>query len=150
MKIGLASDHAGYPLKMSILEYLQESGISFVDYGCGEDEKVDYVDYAIKALEGYFAGDCDSLILVCGTGIGMTMVANKYKGIRATLCCDEYMAEMSKAHNDSNCLTLGGRILPRDEGVFIVKTWVETEYEGGRHQIRLDKIAQIEDKNFKA
>jgi len=150
MRIGLASDHAGYPLKKGILEYLQESSISFVDYGCGEDEKVDYVDYAIKALEGYFAGDCDCLILVCGTGIGMTMVANKYKGIRATLCCDEYMAEMSKAHNDSNCLTLGGRILPRDEGVFIVKTWVETEYEGGRHQTRLDKIAQIEDKNFKS
>ncbi len=150
MKIGLASDHAGFPLKKGVMAYLQKKGIAYFDYGSAEGEKVDYVDFAEKALAGYFAGECDRLILVCGTGIGMNMVANKFKGIRATLCCDEYMAEMSRAHNDSNCLTIGGRILPVDEGVFIVKTWIETEYEGGRHQARLDKIARIEDKNFKA
>ncbi len=150
MKIGLASDHAGFPLKKGVIVYLQENGIAYFDYGSAEGEKVDYVDFAERAIVGYQAGECDRLILVCGTGIGMTMVANKFKGIRATLCCDEYMAEMSRAHNDSNCLTIGGRILPVDEGVFIVKTWVETEYEGGRHQARLDKIAKIEDQNFKA
>lgn len=150
MKIGLASDHAGFPLKKGVIAFLEENGIAYIDYGSAEGERVDYVDFAEKALAGYQAGDCDRLILVCGTGIGMTMVANKFRGIRATLCCDEYMAEMSRAHNDSNCLTIGGRILPVDEGVFIVKTWVETEYEGGRHQARLDKIAMIEDKNFKA
>lgn len=149
MKIGLASDHAGYPLKQGVREYLEEQGLPFRDYGCGEGEKVDYVDFAERAIAGYLEGECDRLILVCGTGIGMSMVANKFKGIRATLCCDEYMAEMSRAHNDSNCLALGGRVLPVDEGVFIVKTWIKTDYEGGRHQSRLDKIARIEEKNFK-
>jgi ribose 5-phosphate isomerase B len=107
------------------------------------------VDYAEKALNGYFHGECNRLILICGTGIGMSMVANKFRGIRGTLCVDEYMAEMSRAHNDSNCLTLGGRILPLDEAESIIRTWLDTGFEGGRHQDRLDKLALIEDRNFK-
>lgn len=149
MKIGVASDHAGYVLKPGILEYLQAQGVETVDYGCAENERVDYVDYAVKALEGCFAGECDRVILICGTGIGMSITANKYRGIRAALCVDVYMAEMSRAHNDANCLTLGGRILPLDEAELIVATWLNTEYEGGRHQGRLDKIAGIEEQNFK-
>ncbi len=149
MKVGVASDHAGYPLKPGILDYLKQQGVECVDYGCAEGERVNYVDYAVKALTGYAAGECDRLILICGTGIGMSMVANKHKGIRGTLCVDDYMAEMSRAHNDSNCLALGGRIIPLDEALNVVEIWLKTDYEGERHQERLDKIAQIEDKNFK-
>ncbi len=150
MRIGVASDHAGYNLKPGILAFLEEQGVEAVDYGCGEGERVDYVDYALKALAGHAAGECDRLLLICGTGIGMSMVGNKHRGIRAALCVDDYMAEMSRAHNNSNCLALGGRILPLDEALNIVKIWLNTEYEGGRHQERLDKIARIEEKNFKS
>lgn len=149
MKIGVASDHAGYALKPGILDYLKQQGIESVDYGCAEGERVNYVDYAVKALTGNAAGECDRIILICGTGIGMSMVANKHKGIRGTLCVDDYMAEMSRAHNDSNCLALGGRILPLDEALNIVEVWLKTDFEGGRHQERLDEIVQIEDNNFK-
>jgi ribose 5-phosphate isomerase B len=149
MKVALASDHAGYALKTGILDYLVQNGIPHKDYGTHSEEKVDYVDFAKKAIEGMLRGECDRAILVCGTGIGMGIVANKYNGVRATPCCDEYMAEMSRGHNDSNCLTLGGRILPLDEALLIVETWLNTPYEAGRHQIRLDKVRQIEQKNFK-
>jgi ribose 5-phosphate isomerase B len=96
VKIGLASDHAGFKLKNGILSYLDANNIPFQDYGCGPGEKVDYVDFAVKALKGREDGECDRLILVCGTGLGMSIVANKHNGIRATLCCDDYMAEMSR------------------------------------------------------
>ena len=150
MKIALASDHAGYELKKSVTDYLSENGIQYEDFGCGPNERVDYVDYAEKAVEKICTGVCKKAILVCGTGLGMAIVANKYKGIRATPCMDEYSAEMSRKHNDSNCLTLGGRILPQDEALSIVKVWIETEFEGGRHQGRIDKILEIEKKNFKS
>ena len=149
MKIALGSDHAGYALKKGVLDYLEQKGIAFEDFGCGPDERVDYVDYGEKAIQSVLSGDCDRAILICGTGLGMAIVANKYKGIRATPCWDEYVAEVSRSHNDSNCLTLGGRILPLDEACHYVDIWLETEYEGGRHQTRLDKIAIIEEKNLK-
>lgn len=149
MKIATASDHGGYELKKGIITYLSEKGIKYEDFGCGPGEKVDYVDYAQKAIERVSSGDYDRAILVCGTGLGMAIVANKYKGIRATPCLDEYSAEMSRKHNDSNCLTLGGRILPLDEALSVVRIWLETEFEGGRHQRRIDKILDIEARNFK-
>jgi len=149
VKIGLASDHAGFDLKKGIVEYLHEQKVPYVDFGCGSGERVDYVDFAQKAVQGFNSGLCDRLILFCGTGIGMSIIANKYKGINATLCCDEYMADMSRKHNASNCLTLGGRILPLDEAIEIVSIWLRTEFESGRHQERLDKIEQIENVNFK-
>jgi ribose 5-phosphate isomerase B len=149
MKIALASDHAGYDLKNGILGYLGQKGIESVDFGCGPGEKVDYVDYGEKAVLSVLSGECDRAILVCGTGLGMAIVANKHKGIRATPCWDEYVAEVCRSHNDSNCLTLGGRVLPLDEALLYVGIWLGTEYEGGRHQIRLDKIAKIEEKNFR-
>lgn len=150
MKIALASDHAGYTLKMGVKDYLAEQGISHFDYGTFSEERVDYVDFAEKAIEGMLSGTCDRTILVCGSGLGMAIVANKYAGVRATPCCDEYMAEMSRSHNDANCLTLGGRILPLDEALLIVETWLRTPYEAGRHQKRLDKIQKIEQKNMKS
>jgi ribose 5-phosphate isomerase B len=150
MKIALASDHAGYELKKGIAAYLAQKGIQHQDLGCGPEEKVDYVDYAVKAARMIVSGDCERAILVCGTGLGMAIVANKYKGVRATPCSDEYTAEVSRSHNDSNCLTLGGRIIPLDEALFIVQIWLETEFEKGRHQRRIDKILAIEEKHFKA
>jgi ribose 5-phosphate isomerase B len=150
MKVALASDHAGFALKKGILDYLAQNGIPHEDYGTNSEDRVDYVDFAEKAINGMLRGECDRAILVCGTGIGMGIVANKYSGVRATPCCDEYMAEMSRSHNDSNCLTLGGRILPLDEALLIVKTWLNTPFEAGRHQIRLDKVHAIEQKNFKS
>ena len=149
MKVALASDHAGYTLKTGIKDYLVKNNIPHKDYGTDSEERVDYVDFAEKAIEGMLSGECDRAILVCGTGIGMGIVANKHSGVRATPCCDEYMAQMSRRHNDSNCLTLGGRILPLDEALLIVETWLNTPYEAGRHKIRLDKIHAIEQKNFK-
>lgn len=149
MTIGLASDHAGFDIKDGIRRYLDEKGISYLDYGCGSGEQVDYIDFAEKALRGRALGDCERLILVCGTGIGMSMVANKFRGVRATLCCDPYMADMSRRHNNSNCLTLGGRILPLDEALEIVEIWMNTDFEGERHQARLDKLSNLEDRNFK-
>lgn len=150
MKVALASDHAGYALKMGIKDYVVKKGIAHQDYGTHNEKSVDYVDYAEKAMDGMLSGDCDRAILVCGTGLGMGIVANKYSGVRAAPCCDEYMAEMSRSHNDANCLTLGGRILPLDEALLIVETWLNTPYEGGRHRLRLDKIHAIERKNFKS
>ena len=149
MKIALASDHAGYEIKKSVMDYLSENGIQYEDFGSGPGERVDYIDYAEKAVKKVCVGEYEQAILVCGTGLGMAIVANKYKGIRATPCTDEYSAEMSRKHNDSNCLTLGGRILPQDEALSIVKVWVETKFEAGRHQGRIDKILEIEKKNFK-
>jgi ribose 5-phosphate isomerase B len=149
MKIAVASDHAGYDLKKGILDYLDQKGIDYVDFGCGPDERVDYVDYGEKAVLSVLSGVCDRAILVCGTGLGMALVANKHKGLRATPCWDEYVAEVCRSHNDSNCLTLGGRVLPLDEALHYVDIWLNTEYEGGRHQTRLDKIKKIEEKNFK-
>lgn len=149
MKVALASDHAGYTLKMGIKDYLVKKRIDYHDYGTHSKERVDYVDFAEKAMNGLLSGDCDRAILVCGSGLGMGIVANKFSGVRAAPCCDEHMAEMSRSHNDANCLTLGGRILPLDEALLIVETWLNTPYEAGRHQIRLDKIHAIERKNFK-
>jgi len=148
MKIALASDHAGYDLKQDVINYLKNEDVTIKDFGCYSRESVDYADFAEKAVKQVVSGEFDRAILICGTGIGMSMVANKFKGIRATLCCDGYMAEMSRLHNDSNCLTFGGRVLTPDKAVRIVEKWLKTEYEGGRHQRRLDKISKIEEINF--
>jgi ribose 5-phosphate isomerase B len=149
MKIALASDHAGYDLKTGVAEYLRRRGTAFEDYGCGPGESVDYVDYGAKAVRAVLEGACDRAILVCGTGMGMGIVANKFKGIRATPCWSEYAAEVSRKHNDSNCLTLGGRTHSLELAVRIVRIWLETEFEGGRHVPRIQKIRDIEDANFK-
>jgi ribose 5-phosphate isomerase B len=150
MRIALASDHAGYELKTGIAAYLLQRNMEYRDFGCGPNEKVDYVDYAEKAVRSVLAGECDRAILLCGTGIGMAIVANKFPGIRATPCWDEYTAEVSRSHNDSNCLTLGGRILPLDEAQACVRTWLETPFAEGRHKRRVDKILALEEKNFKS
>jgi ribose 5-phosphate isomerase B len=149
MKIALASDHAGYELKTGVAAYLGERGVPFEDFGCGPGESVDYVDFGAKAARAVVSGACDRAILVCGTGIGMAVVANKFKGIRATPCWNEFTAEVSRSHNDSNCLTLGGRTLSLELARTLVKIWLETAFEGGRHARRVQKIRDIEDENLK-
>jgi len=150
MKIALASDHAGYELKLAVAAYLGQKGIECTDFGCGSFLPVDYVDYGVIASEKVSRGEYDRAILFCGTGMGMAIVANKFKGLRAAPCWDEYTAEVSRKHNDSNCLSLGGRTTPLDEALAIVRIWLETSFEGGRHQRRIDKILEIERKNFKS
>ena len=148
MKIAVASDHAGFDLKTRIIALLAEMGVPFRDFGSGPGETVDYVDYGVKAMDSLTAGECDRAILFCGTGIGMAVVANKYNGIRATPCWNPFTARVSRSHNDSNCLALGGRTLSPGEAVEIVRVWLETPFEGGRHERRLAKIVELEKRNF--
>lgn len=149
MRLAVASDHAGYELKIAIIDFLHNLGADVIDFGCGPGETVDYVDYGSKAIESVLRGECDRAILFCGTGIGMAIVANKYPGIRATPCWDEFTARVSRSHNNSNCLSLGGRVLDVEKAKQIVSIWLTTEFEGGRHARRLSKIAALEKNNFK-
>ena len=149
MKIALASDHAGFDLKDGIARHLAALGIPFTDFGSAAGEIADYVDTAEQALLSLKNGAHERAILVCGTGMGMSMVGNKFRGIRATLCWNEYTAEMSRRHNDSNCLALGGRVLPLDLGLKIVDIWLATAFEAGRHLRRLEKLRAVEERNFK-
>jgi len=149
MKIALASDHAGFDLKNGVLAYLEKKGTGCTDFGCGPGETVDYVDYGARAMEAILRGECDRAILFCGTGLGMAIVANKFRGIRATPCWDVNTAEVSRKHNDSNCLTLGGRVLTLQEAIPIVVAWLESPFEGGRHERRVRKISDLERKHFK-
>jgi ribose 5-phosphate isomerase B len=149
MKIALASDHAGFELKTGIIAHLGERGVDFRDFGCGPGETVDYVDYGARAAANVVLGECDRAILFCGTGIGMAVVANNFKGIRATPCWDLFTAGVSRSHNDSNCLTLGGRTLSLEEAIPIVDVWLKTPFEGGRHARRISKITDIESRNLK-
>ncbi len=149
MRIVIASDHAGFKLKKVIADGLEARGIDYTDVGTHSEERVDFVEYGEEAMKRLTAGEFERAILVCGAGLGMTIVANKFKGVRGTLCMDEYMAEMSRAHNDSNCLNLAGRILPADKALRILDIWLDTEFEGGRHQQRLNKIRDLENRNFR-
>jgi len=150
MRIALASDHAAYDLKAGIASYLAARAIPFDDLGCGPGETVDYPEYAAKAAERVQSGACDRAILGCGTGIGMALAANKFKGLRATPCWSPFTAEVSRKHNDSNCLSVGGRTLGLDEALEIVRVWLETPFEGGRHARRVDEIKALEERHFKA
>ncbi len=149
MKLALASDHAGYELKKYIMDYLRSAGIEFMDFGCGPEESVDYVDYGAEATRRVVSGEFDRAILFCGTGIGMSVVANKFPGIIAAVCWNEFTATVSRTHNNSNVLCLGGRVLKPELAVEIVRLWLEKDFEGGRHERRVEKIRRIEEENFK-
>jgi len=146
MKIALASDHAAFELKTSIGLYLGGRGIAFQDFGSASGETVDYVDTGSRAAESVVLGECDRAILLCGTGLGMAITANKFRGIRATPCWNEYTAEVSRSHNDSNCLCLGGRVLTAEEAFRIVEVWLKTPFGGGRHKRRVNKITALEER----
>ena len=142
--IALGSDHAGFPLKEEIKKYLEEKGIAYKDYGCYTPERFDYAIAAKKACDGVMSGECEKAILCCGTGIGISMAANKVKGIRAAACSDYFSAKYTRAHNDANCLCLGDRVLGVGLALELVEVFLNTEFEGGRHQTRIDPIMAIE------
>ncbi len=144
MKIAIASDHGGRELKEEIVALLKEKGIDVMDYGADNPESVDYPDYGIKVAKAVSKGTVDRGILSCGTGIGMSIVANKFPDVRAALCTNMYTARMSRLHNDANVLVLGGRTLEKEVALLMVEAWLKTEFEGGRHQRRLDKIKELE------
>ena len=146
--IAIASDHAGYQMKLGIIKYLEELGYSSKDYGSSSLRSVNYPDFGHPLALAVEEGDYRLGISLCGSGNGINMVTNKHQGIRGALCWNREIARLARSHNDANCLTLGGRILPLDEALHIVKIWLETEFEGGRHQARLDKIKALEKKNF--
>ena len=149
MKIAIGCDHAGLELKKEIISLLDDLDIECVDYGTQSPESVDYPDIGEKVSEVVSSGKTDKGILICGTGIGMSMVANKFPKIRASLCNELFTAKMSRLHNDANILVLGGRIVGKDLAKEIVRTWVNTPFEGERHCMRLKKITQIEERLLK-
>src|SRR5580704_9622789 len=142
--IALGADHAGFPVKESIKRYLLEAGYSVEDVGTWSDESVDYPDYAKKVSARVVGGEDRFGILVCGTGIGMTIAANKIEGIRAALAHDPTTARMAREHNDANVLTIGGRVVGDAMATEIVKDFLGTEFAGGRHQRRIDKISALD------
>ena len=146
MKIALASDHGGYNLKGMIKNYLEQDGLLFEDLGSYDLEKVDYPDFTLKVAEGVARGDFSKGIVVCSTGLGVSMVCNKVPGIRAALCGDCFSARYSREHNDANILALGERVTGPGLALSIVEVFLYTRFQGGRHQRRIDKIAEIEKK----
>ncbi len=141
MKIVLAADHGGFLLKEIIKEKLLQSGRAVVDVGCDSVDSVDYPDYAEKAVSAIVTGACDRGILVCGTGIGMSIAANRHRKIRAANCFDVATAILSREHNNANILCLGARVLDTDNALQMVTTWLDTEFSGGRHQQRVAKFS---------
>ena len=145
MKIALGCDHAGFGLKEEIVSLLQTLNVEFVDCGTHSTASVDYPDFGEKVSGLVSSGKIERGILICGTGLGMSMVANKFPNVRASLCNDLFTAKMSRLHNDANVLVLGGRVIGKDLAYEIVKTWVSTPFEGDRHMKRLNKIKKIEE-----
>ncbi len=144
MTIAIGCDHAGIELKREIVSLLQELRIECLDYGTDTPQSVDYPDFGEKVSKDVSSGKVERGILICGTGIGMSIVANKFPGVRASLCNELFTAKMSRLHNDANILVLGGRIVGRDLAKEIVRIWVSTPFEGERHAKRLQKITFIE------
>lgn len=139
----IGSDHAAFPMKEAVKKFLSDKGIKVTDAGTNGPESVDYSDYGIKVASAVSSGEFDRGILLCGTGLGMSMVANRFAHVRAALCGGIFAARMSRLHNNANILVLGGRVIGEALAMEIVKTWIETEFEGGRHLARLDKFDKI-------
>ena len=147
-KIAIASDHGGFDLKESVMGTLRDKGFEIDDLGPSSAESVDYPDYGIKLAQAIVEQKVERGIVICGTGVGMSIVVNRFPGIRGTLCSDVYTAKMCREHNDSNILIMGGRVIDKELALEIVGIWLKTKLEGGRHQRRLDKINKI-DANLK-
>ncbi|MED3727310.1 ribose 5-phosphate isomerase B [Priestia filamentosa] len=144
MKIIIASDHGGINIRKEIISLLEEMNVEYEDMGCSCDTSVDYPDYALPVAEKVSTGEADRGILICGTGIGMSIAANKVEGIRCALVHDTFSARATREHNDSNVLAMGERVIGPGLARDIVKIWLETPFEGGRHKVRIDKISNIE------
>lgn len=142
--IAIGSDHAGFALKEQVKEHLQSRGIEFQDFGTDSAASCHYVDYAKKVAESVASGKCEKGILVCGTGVGMSMAANKVKGIRAACVSDTFSATATRMHNDANVLCFGERVVGAGLAFMLVDAFLDTPFEGGRHQIRVDMISDLE------
>ena len=142
--IAIGSDHGGYELKGHVIKHLQDKGIEVKDYGVYDESSVDYPDCARPVCKAVLSGEAERGILLCGTGIGISIAANKFDGIRAALCGDVYSATMAREHNDANIICLGGRVTGRELAFMIVDAWLESEHLGGRHAQRVKKIHEIE------
>ena len=142
--VAVACDHGGFALKPAVLDVLREAGLQVLDLGTDSEDSVDYPDFAAAVARKVAAGGAELGLIVCGTGIGVAMAANKVDGVRAATCNDLFTARMSRAHNDANVLTLGARVVGEGLAEDIVQSFVETRFEAGRHQRRLDKIGQLE------
>lgn len=144
--IALGSDHGGFELKREIANYLTERGIPFEDFGTHSPDSCDYPDMAVAPCEAVVSGRCDKAILICGTGIGISMAANKICGIRAAVCSDYFSAKYTRLHNDANVLCLGGRVVGPGLACELVEVFLSTPFEGGRHAGRIEKLSKLEEK----
>lgn len=149
MKIAIGCDHGGIVLKDAVTSTLKALGAEVVDLGTNSTDSVDYPTYGLKVAETVASGQCDAGVIMCGTGIGISISANKVPGIRCAVVTNTYMAQLTKNHNNANIISLGGRVITPDEAKDIVTAWYTAEYEGGRHQRRLDMITDIEKKYSK-
>ena len=151
MKIALGSDHAGFPLKKLVIDHLKKSGHETIDFGAPNGvDAASYVPYGKAVAQAVLAKEADFGIVICGTGLGISITTNKYKGIRAALCTNEYMARMARQHNDANILGMGARVIGYSLALSIVDAFLSEPFEsGGRHQVRVDEIKATEEENFK-
>ncbi len=147
--IALGADHGGFGLKEEIKKHLDSLGVEYKDFGTYSPESVDYAAIAFRACKSVVGGECEKAILCCGTGIGISMAANKVKGIRAACCSDYFSAKFTRLHNDANVLCMGGRVVGAGLALEMVDVFLNTEFEGGRHQRRVDQITAIENGTFK-
>lgn len=147
MNIAIGSDHIGYPLKNHIISYLSEKGYECTDFGTDDEERTDYPIYGKKVAEAIMSGKYEKGILICGTGVGISISANKVKGIRAVVCSEPYSARLARQHNNANIVAFGARVIGSATAEMIVDEFLSAEYEGGRHQKRIDMIAEIENES---
>lgn len=142
--VALAADHGGFELKEQIKKHLEAAGVPYQDFGCLEPTPCDYPDVALPACQAVLGGECRCALLFCGTGVGISIAANKIKGIRACCCSDAFSAEYTRRHNDANVLCMGGRVVGPGLACQLADIFLRTPFEGGRHQTRIDKLAALE------
>ncbi len=147
--IAIGCDHGGFEIKEAIKDYLNNEGLEYRDFGTYNTDCVDYPVFAYKVAKSVASGECERGILCCGTGIGVSIAANKIKGIRAAVCSDEFSAEMTRRHNDANVLCLGGRTLDKKKATLLASVFLNTPFDSGRHKVRVEQILKIEDGTFK-
>ena len=146
--IAIGCDHIGYELKLQVIEHLIKKGYEVKDFGANSSERCDYPVYGYKVAKAVAKGECDRGILICGTGVGISLSANKVKGIRAVVCSEPYSAQLSRKHNNTNILAIGARVVGLELAKMIVDCWLDAKFEGGRHQKRIDMITDIENNVF--
>lgn len=147
MKIGIGNDHAALEVKNQVMEYLEEKGYEVINYGTNTPESCNYPEFGEKVGRAVVSGEVDCGILICGTGVGISLAANKVKGVRAVVCSEPYSAKLSKQHNNTNILAFGARVVGIELAKMIIDEWLGAEFEGGRHQTRVDMIMAIENKD---